>query len=304
MDVFMTKPITVWSPCCSCDRDTKHEILFQVCESEYGYRVDSDYQVIECCGCGTKSFRKVISYVEEVYQIGDDEWDMPRDITTYPAILKGHRSVPDIQNAPKIVKGIYSQSLNALKAGSNILAGIGLRATIEAICNERKVVGKNLEIRIDKLVKGGFVSQNDADRLHAIRFLGNDAAHDIQPADLDGLLVALRIVEHLIISLYILDNDAANVLETLIKTYEQFESVLTEKLKGLNKGDELPLFKILGKDSRRFHGYLKSHETQLKLNIASGTFTLLNVGKLETFAGSKEKFQHFIINEHTLSESV
>ena len=290
----MSKPATVWTPCSSCDRDTKHDILFSVEESEYEYRVDRAYQLVQCCGCETKSFRKVVSYIEEAFQIDEDEWEVPKDVHSFPAILKGHRTVPDIARAPDVVSSIYTESLAAIKNQSYTLAGIGLRATIEAICNERGVTGRNLEIRIDKLAKAGFVSQADADRLHAIRFMGNDAAHEIQAADLDGLLIALKIIEHLIISIYILDRDADRVLETLIKTYDLFEKLLVEKVDSMAAAAELPLLAILGRDFRRFHGYIKSHETQLIANISSGSFTALKLGKLDTFAGSKEKFQHYI----------
>jgi len=290
----MTKPTTVWTACNACDRDTKHDILFSAEESEYDYRLDRIYQVVQCCGCEAKSFRKVIADYEQAFQVDEDEWEIPKDIYSYPAVLKGHRAVPDITRAPRLVNDIYSQSLDAIKNQSNVLAGIGLRATIEAICNERKVTGKSLEIRIDKLAKAGFISQNDADRLHAIRFMGNDAAHDIQSAEMGGLLVALRIVEHLIISVYILDRDADGVLETLIKTYDQFEKFLSEKLDGVTPGTEQPLFKFLGKDARRFHGYLKTHEAKLISNIASGSYKTLTLGKLDSFVGSKEKFQHYV----------
>ena len=290
----MTALKKVWTACGSCDRDTKHEVLFVASESEYDYRVDTDYQVVQCCGCETKSFRKVIEFVEESYQIDEDEWETPKEVHAYPAVLKGHRAVPDINRAPDLVAAIYRQTLNAIKNNSNVLAGIGLRATIEAICNEQNVVGKSLEARIDKLAKNGLISQNDADRLHAIRFMGNDAAHEIQEAELSGLLVALRIVEHLIVSLYILDKDAAGVLETLIKTYNQFEKLLEEKVNEIDPSAEVPLTKILGRDARRFHGYLKTHETQLISNIASATYKSLSLGKMDTFGGSKEKVQHYI----------
>lgn len=291
----MSKPPTIWTPCGACDRDTQHQVLSSAEESEFDYRIDTSYQIVECCGCSTKSFRKVTSYIEEAYQIDEDEWEVPSDIKNYPSILKGHRSVPEIRRAPEIVGDIYRQALDAIKNQSNILAGIGLRATIEAICNERGVVGRSLEQRIDKLAKVGSISLNDADRLHAIRFMGNDAAHEIQPADAKSLLIALRIVEHLIISLYILDSEANGVLETLIKTYSEFEKLLNAKVTTATKGDEVPLLKLLGRDARRFHGYLKSHESQLISNITSGTYTALSLGKNDTFAGSKEKFQHFLV---------
>lgn len=291
----MSKSIVVFTPCRSCDRDTRHDVLADQVESEYDYRVDTHFQIVECRGCGTKGFRRLVRWLEEAYRVDEDEWEVPEDVYTYPHVLKGHKAVPDIDRAPKLVEEIYRQSLEAIKAQSNVLAGIGLRATIEAICNERSVAGKSLEQRIDKLAKAGLVSANDADRLHAIRFLGNDAAHEIQAADPKGLLIALRIIENLIVSLYILDSDANGVLETLIKTYAEFETLLNSKLTSATKGDELPLTRILGRDARRFHGYLKSHEAQLISNISSGAYAGLALGKLDSYAGSKEKFQHFIV---------
>lgn len=290
----MSKPATVWTPCSACDRDTKHDILFSAEESTYEYRIDLAYQLVQCCGCETKSFRKVVAYIEEAFQIDDDEWEVPKDVVSFPAILKGHKTVSDIARAPQAVSSIYTESLAAITNQSYTLAGIGLRATIESICNERGVTGRNLEIRIDKLAKVGFVSQADADRLHAIRFMGNDAAHEIQAADLGGLLIALKIIEHLIVSMYILDRDADGVLETLIKTYDLFEKLLIEKVGSVAVAAELPLLAILGRNSRRFHGYIKSHETQLIANISSGSFAALKLGKVETFAGSRDKFQHYI----------
>lgn len=292
----MSKPTTITTPCRACDRDTRHDVLADHIESEYDYRMDTHYQIVECRGCGTKSFRKSIHWIEDAYQVDDNEWVVPEDIFTYPRVLKGHQAVPDIHLVPSIVEAIYKESLEAITAKSNVLAGIGLRATIEAICNERNVTGKSLEQRIDKLAKAGLVSANDADRLHAIRFLGNDAAHEIQAADPKSLLIALRIIENLIVSLYILDSDADGALETLIKTYSEFEALLNSKISSATKGEELPLARILGRDARRFHGYLKSHETQLIANIASGAYSSLALGKLDTFGGSKEKFPHFVIS--------
>ena len=290
----MSKLNTVWNACASCDRDTQHDILFSVVDSEYDYRVDMSFQVVRCCGCETKSFRKVIDWIEETIQVDHDEWGTPRDVFTFPAVLKGHRSVPDIARAPALVCDIYKESLEAIKNKSYTLAGIGLRATIEAICNERSVTGKNLEIRIDRLARAGLTSQADADRLHAIRFMGNDAAHNIQSADLAGLLIALKIIEHLIVSLYILDSDADGVLETLIKTYDVFEKHLDEKLVSIPVGSEQTLTGILGRSSRRFHGYLKTHEQSLVAKIATGNYPALTLGKFDTLSGSKEKFQHYV----------
>jgi hypothetical protein len=292
----MNQPLQITqTPCSACDRETRHSILFSTTESEYEYRVDTIFEVVECCGCGTKSFRKVVVWIDDAEQIDDEEWYVPTDVKNYPSILEGHKVVPEIERVPEIVGDIYRESLDALKSQSKILAGIGLRATIEAICNEQGVTGRNLEQRIDKLARVGLISRNDADRLHAIRFLGNDSAHEIKAAYPKSLLVALRAIEHLILSLYILDSDADGVLETLIKTYEEFVKLLNNKVSSFTTGEELPLAKLLGHDARRFHGYLKSHEAELMSNISTGNYSALKLGKFDSYAGSQDKRQHFIV---------
>lgn len=286
----------VYHSCASCDRDTWHSVLEEYVESEYEYRVDTIYQIVQCCGCHTVSFRKVVRDYESAYPIDDNEWDVPEDISCFPSILKGHRELEDVWDLPDTVREIYTQSIQAIKDNSNILAGIGLRATIEAICNDRGITGRTLEKRIDSLAKGGLISQKDTERLHAIRFLGNDAAHEIKKADAKNLLIALRIIEHLLVNIYILDGEADKRLDTIIRTFEQFTKLLEKNLASCTSGEEVPLAKIFGKDMRRFHGYFTTHEQALIDAITNGTFTKLQVGKVDHFAGSEDKVQHFVVS--------
>lgn len=287
----------VYSPCVSCDRKTYHETLFADVVSEYEYRMDTVNEILKCRGCHAISFRRVVRDYESAYPIDErnDEWHVPEDVTNYPSILEGHKELGAIREVPGIVRDIYTQSVQAIKEQSNTLAGIGLRATIEAICNEQSINGRTLEKRIDSLAKGGLISQKDAERLHAIRFLGNDAAHEIKRADAENLLIALRIIDHLLINIYILDSEADGHLDTIIKTYSIFEALLDKNLSKLSKGDEVPLAKIFGRDMRRFHGYLPAHETGLKGRITNGSYTKLSLGKVAKYAGSKEQLQHFIV---------
>lgn len=287
----------VYSPCVSCDRKTFHEILHADIQSEYEYRIDVINEMLKCRGCHTISFRKIIRDYESAYPIDEtnDEWHVPEDITNYPSILEGHKELGEIWEVPPIVRDIYIQSVQAIKDQSNTLAGIGLRATIEAICNDQSINGRTLEKRIDGLAKGGLISQKDAERLHAIRFLGNDAAHEIKRADPSNLLIALRIIEHLLVNIYILDSEADGRLDTIIKTFEGFETLLNNKIAKLTVGEEIPLAKIFGRDVRRFHGYLTAHEVELKNRILNGAYTKLAIGKLDNYAGSREQLQHFVI---------
>ena len=295
MTVTEEKKTQVYHSCASCGRDTWHSVLQRHVESEYEYRMDTIYQIVQCCGCHTVSFRKVVRDYESAYPIDENEWDVPEDISCFPSILKGHREPEDVWNLPDTVREIYTQSIQAIKDSSNILAGIGLRATIEAICNDRSITGRTLEKRIDSLAKGGLISQKDTERLHAIRFLGNDAAHEIKKVDARNLLIALRIIEHLLVNIYILDEEADKRLDTIIRTFEQFTTLLEKNLATCSSGEEVPLAKVFGKDMRRFHGYFTAHEQALFDAISNGTFTNLRIGKVDHFARSKDKVQHFIV---------
>lgn len=285
----------VYHACASCDRETWHVALYSHVESEYEYRMDTIYQIVQCCGCHTVSFRRVVRDYESAYPIDDNRWNVPEDISCFPSILRGHHELEDVLDLPDTVRDIYTQSIQAIKDNSNILAGIGLRATIEAICNDRSITGKTLEKRIDSLAKGGLISQKDSERLHAIRFLGNDAAHEIKKADARNLLIALRIIEHLLVNIYILDGEADKRLETIVRTFEQFTALLEKNLSNCTSGEEIPLARIFGKDMRRFHGYFAAHEKSLVDAITNGTFSKLRLGKVDHFAGSKDKVQHFIV---------
>ena len=288
-------PQDVKTACSSCDRETWHEVLYAHVESIYEYRMDTVHEVVQCRGCKTISFRKVEKNFEDAYPIGDNEWEVPEDIWLFPSVLRGHRELEDVEDVPSPVKAIYTQAVHAIRDELNILAGIGLRATIEAICNERGIVGRTLDKRIDGLVKGGLISQKDAERLHAIRFLGNDAAHEILTIDPKNLIIALRIIEHLLVNIYILDSEAEGKLETIIKTPAKFIEILDKKVSALSKAEEIPIAKIFGKDVRRFHGYLATHEATLIAEIAAGNYIKLSIGKVDNYAGSKDKLQHFIV---------
>lgn len=250
--------------------------------------------VIRCRGCEKISFRYVFSDFESAYPIADDEWEVPRTIKTYPRFIANHKALEGTDCVPDLVREIYEETLLAIQEEAATLAGLGLRGTIEAVCNERQINGKDLKARISKLATQGWISQKDAERLHAIRFLGNDAAHEIKRPTKAQIEVALRIIEHLIVTVYILDDAARGRLDTMISSYDEFKALLTCKLSVLAFGDELPLAKMLGKDVRRIEGAISGMESQLMAEIQAGGFSLLGVGKVDVFGGSPTPLQHFV----------
>lgn len=289
------KPIQ--SPCVECGKKTFHDVLC-LHETDGGdhYHCLVSYMVVECRGCGCVSFRHIFVDFENAFPVSNDDWEVPETIETYPKFIEGHRDLDGIYEIPDVVKDVYRESLLAIQEDAVILAGLGLRGTIEAICNERSITGKNLEIRISKLASQGFISQKDAERLHAIRFLGNDAAHDIKKPTKSQISIALKIIEHLINTVYILDKQTRGKLDTIVTSYDEFEELLKIHLKAFSSGDEYPLAKFLGKDVRRVHGALSQMEQQLIFKIKEGSFAMLSIGKVDSFGSSPGKLQHFVFS--------
>jgi hypothetical protein len=282
--------------CSECSKITNHDVLSEHSESHRDeYSCDIYYQIVQCKGCETKSFRKVFFDIEAAYPSYDDKWEVPEEITTYPKSVKGHKEFQDIYELPDIVRKIYSEILLALKEDAKVLAGLGLRAAVEAVCNDLKIPGRSLEVRINKLASGGYISKNDAERLHGIRFMGNDAAHDIKAPKDESLSVALQIVEHLVSSVYILEKKASGNIDTAISRYEVFQTMLNEKIKKYKTGDEYPIAKYFGKDLRRVKESIATLEQELKAKISSGDYKKLSVGKIDYYMGSKDQLQHFIV---------
>jgi len=69
-------------PCVKCTGKTTHKVLVSVDvsgeETDRGFSIQwcDDYQIVECAGCKTKSFRNVSSNSEDYYQIGEDEYEL------------------------------------------------------------------------------------------------------------------------------------------------------------------------------------------------------------------------------------
>ncbi|ENB01395.1 TPA: DUF4145 domain-containing protein [Escherichia coli] len=284
------------SYCRDCCKNTNHNVLSEHTDAyREEYSCDISYQILQCLGCDTKSFRNVFYDLEAAYPTDENNWEVPEEVTVYPKAVEGHKEIKNLWDLPDIVRTIYSEVLTALRENSKVLAGLGLRAVVEAVCNDLTIPGRNLEVRINKLVSSGYISKNDAERLHGIRFMGNDAAHDIKTPKSTTLSVALQIVEHLIASVYTLENQANGNIESTVSRYEVFENLLSEKLKNFSSGDEYPIAKYLGKDMRRVKESISKLEQELISKIDSGEYTKLSVGKLDTYQSSESQLRHFIV---------
>lgn len=286
--------------CSRCNQKTRHQVCGNY-EKTYrdDYICDAKYMIIECCGCGNTSFRYEFHDIEAGYPIRsssvEEEWYVPKTVDYYPKVLENHTKMDGIYNVPEIVRNAYQQSLAAFTEGANILAGLGFRSVIEAICNDQKITGRDLETRINKLCAQGIISKKDARLMHGVRFLGNDAAHEIKSPESHALRVVLTIVEHMIRSLYILEKETKGIFEIASDSYDEFMTHINKNIKNYKKNDELPISEILGKSFRLFKQDIALLEQKLCKDITAGNYKKLALGKLSTIKNSNKTIQNYII---------
>lgn len=220
--------------CYSCSKQTNHQIL-----ATHSYHTDPndyymvfDYQIIRCMGCSDFAFRLLETDVEELRYYPDEERKSAiknhQRENIYPKNIKQKYSYWDL---PETVYRIHSETVLAINEGADTLAVLGLRAILEAICQDKKMKG-DLEEKINQLLEHKFITERDANRLHSIRFLGNDVAHEIIKAEKHQIQVALTIIEYLIGSIYILEKQIAGKLPDI---YDIFLKDLKSKLNNYKK---------------------------------------------------------------------
>jgi hypothetical protein len=102
------------------------------------------------------------------------------------------------------VRSIYHEVHLAMSNNQPVLAGIGIRALVEAVCAEEEVIGMTLEKRIDDLATKNVLTGAAAATLHRTRVLGNTAAHEVAPPNEEQLEAAMAVAEQLLMNVYIL----------------------------------------------------------------------------------------------------
>lgn len=197
--------------CHECGKITNHIIL---AKQNIGSQPEDDYHWGEthyfarCAGCD--SFTYAISNWSE------EDWDpntgnMGTTWRTYPRAATERQAIDDERELPSKIRIIYKEVIGSMNAQLPVLSAIGLRALIEAICRDQGVEARNLGLLIDGLAKKGVLSEAQARILHAHRFLGNVAAHDIVSAMPTELVAALEIAENVLKTIYILPKMATQI---------------------------------------------------------------------------------------------
>ena len=238
------------------------------------------YIVIECLGCETISFLKIYGDTEMIYHDEEGHPNHYSDESIYPLFLEKGDELKHQHYLPDNIRGIYSETISSFKSNSYILTAGGLRAIIEALCNHLKIKKDNLSNRIDLLHKKGHLTLSESKRLHSIRFLGNDALHEIEKPKKDHLYLLLEIINHLLSNLFINDKIIKGKVDTIIDNYDEFQRLLKSKITEELVGRELTLNELLDKGKRLIpKAEISKFEKQLIADLKAKKLDFLKLHK-------------------------
>lgn len=191
----MDKRIQVY--CASCDGTKHHKKLFAKASVDPITKADEEYAIVQCLGCGVPAF---LLTVRRKGKSKPDQFVYPYDEEEEFNFLNYEYK----DQLPRQIRGLYDEIKDAFEADSAILAGVGLRALVEAVCIDQKIPGQNLLVKIQGLHGKGFVSAAELPILDKLRLIGNISAHEIKSLPMDKLELALSIINHVLTSIYIL----------------------------------------------------------------------------------------------------
>lgn len=203
----------LWIPCSQCGQVTCHRVMTRVAssdESENGeVQVWDWHEVVQCGGCRAVSFCHA-SQCSEDFDFDPRTGEQFLSVTKklYPSRVAGRPLLRDAHYLPHGVYLIYQEAHGALSNDLRISAGFGIRAIVEAVCKDRSVDGKDLQKKIDALADDGDITSAGAKILHSLRFMGNEAVHEMKRHTDEEMSAAFDVIENLLQNVYIIPRHA------------------------------------------------------------------------------------------------
>ncbi|SHJ15883.1 DUF4145 domain-containing protein [Desulfosporosinus lacus] len=153
--------------------------------------------IVKCDGCDTISFLREVKYINN-----DNEQKVIYQLHPDPLQRMDDLELPKLTNIPNTVSYILTEVYVAYIQQMYLLCSIGLRITVEAICDEKAINGKNLADKIDNLRASSIISDSQSNILQKIRMIGNRAAHEISALDQELLREGIQIINNILYSIF------------------------------------------------------------------------------------------------------
>lgn len=153
-----------------------------------------------CLGCEQSCLEIIYTDSSMIDRDGNQEYDEQ----VHPARVEFYVNEKHFSQLPSKLIRIYREVLLSFNNQLNLLCAIGLRVLLEGICADKQINGKDLKTKIDGL--SSVLPPNIVSNLHSLRFIGNEAAHEMNAPKLNELRLAIEISEDLLNYLYELGN--------------------------------------------------------------------------------------------------
>ena len=201
--------------CNTCRGDTNHELdaVHERFNLLVGSEVERDepngweecweYRFWTCRGCDAATLE--IAYTDTGLldpRGGEQIWRS----TFHPRRKRRSRPLKRFHQLDAKLASIYIEVIESFNAELRILCAVGLRALLEGICADKNVAGSSLYEKIEGM--NAHLPSNIVHNLHSFRFMGNEAAHELQPPQRGDLQLAIEVMEDLMNFLYELDYKA------------------------------------------------------------------------------------------------
>lgn len=237
--------------CAECNNTTKHKVVTsvdidveEITENHFDeFYSSSHYQIVECLGCETLSFRYAHTNTEDL----DHEGGCYLTEFIYPDRNINIVIEKEIPNLPINIRRIYKETIHCYNNENYTLCGAGLRALVEGLCIENEIIrgeieytdkktgklvkknSENLDGKINGLHEKGIITKGNATILHELRFLGNEAIHELSEFNPKHLKLAIDIIENVFDNLYTIPAKAKKMKRSRLSKAEINKEI--EKLK-------------------------------------------------------------------------
>ena len=174
--------------CNTCKVETHHELkathtrAYELVhskdeEDEYtGFEEVRGFRFWICLGCDTATLEVVRTNTGMLDpKARDNVW---KSLGFYPERERRHWPAKQFLHLDEKLARIHQETIESFNKDLRILCAVGLRALLEGICADKGVAGGSLQKKIDGLKD--HLPSNIVESLHGFRFMGNEAAHELQ----------------------------------------------------------------------------------------------------------------------------
>ena len=151
LKINKTKNKTYEIICLSCKITTEHKVLNSINEKGSGvianksdeiYSWNSDYEIVQCLGCKTISFRTELSNSEDYDEDGFYTTEL-----IYPKRTEDSWNIKNFYNVPSRLRRIYRETIDCYNGDCLTLCGAGTRALVEGLCKENGIEDGEVEYK-------------------------------------------------------------------------------------------------------------------------------------------------------------